>query len=74
VEPVTNTRTPGLLHKVVDHLLGATREKDNATPSSARVYGGILFLADRHWNRTTPVPDQRHRCVPLSFMQYFRLS
>jgi hypothetical protein len=34
-----------IVPKVVDNLCGAAKEMDNVTPSSARTYGGLIFLA-----------------------------
>ena len=34
-----------LIPRIVDHFLGAAKEMDNVTPSSARTYGGMIFMA-----------------------------
>ena len=33
-----------IIPKLVDHVIGATNEMDNQTPSSSRVYGGMIFV------------------------------
>lgn len=42
-DPQPQNPVPGPLRRVVNHVIGATRELDHRTPSSARIYGGVLL-------------------------------
>jgi hypothetical protein len=60
--------------RIIDHMLGATRDETTGLPSSSRIYGGMIVptvLLQMHIIRTTnPIGRSAHRGLTVgSFFQ-----